>query len=285
MRRQTLQCKGAFRVAMVARICGPEDAESIFHTLNAVCRDHRGHTAAQGHEFTGNKSFVTSEQPSRWLRSLLPLLESIMKLSLAVLAALSMPVQAATPDFIFHNGFEDPASCVVAGLTRINLSDITYGPYSHPVRYAVPVTEYNNIWGHNTATDGTTPWPGISGSGPVLQDFTRRNFLAAHFRTGADTTRTGTLYTTYAATLDIDLAISTQCGDFTYVPPGCLRRDVSRNGGLLASFTFATNNVTKCALQPNTDYWLNMKYSDPNSTTGCAAGAEYCPLASVLQLN
>jgi hypothetical protein len=208
-----------------------------------------------------------------------------MKLFLAISAALSLPAQAALPEFIFHNSFDDPSSCSVPGLTRAFSSDITYGAFTNPVRYAVSVVEWNNIWGHFNANDGVTPWPGVNGTSPVLQDFRRSNFLAAHFRTGTNTSRFGSFYTTYANSPNIDMAISRQCGDFTYVEAGCIQTNVPRNAERLGTFTFATNNATKCILQPNTDYWVNMKYTNQVPTSGCPSGAEYCPLPSLIQLN
>ena len=179
-------------------------------------------------------------------------------------------------------------ACTVPGhpeLSQIVTSDINYGAYPTPVRTGVDVREYDNIWGHFNATDPVVPWPGRNGSGPNLKSFLRTNFLAAHFNTGSDTTRYGFWTAPYTSFLAMDMTISTTCGDFTDAPAGCIATNVAAPGNTLVSWTFATNNQTKCILQPHTDYYVNVKYHDPNSNAGCSAGTQNCVLPTLIQLD
>jgi hypothetical protein len=172
-----------------------------------------------------------------------------------------------------------------AGLTRLTTSDIAYGSdHLTQVRARSDTTEWINIWGYGSVdpAEHQQPWPGLNGSGPVIKQFGRTNFLAAHFNTGSSPMYYGRL--TDMSNIggpDVDIVLSQTCGDFsqnaTY--PGCSRTMPSdgtthynyfSNGG--------TAGDTNCPLQLNTDYYLNIRFHDPNSTVECAAGAAVCPL-------
>lgn len=186
-------------------------------------------------------------------------------------------------DDLMTDGFEPPGACVnPPGLTRVTTSSISYGVYPTPVRPNVDVREWDNIWGHFGATDPVQPWPGFNGSGPTLRNFARTHFLAAHFRTGATTTPFGFFTRPFEGALAMDMTIATTCGRFT-APPGCVATNIGLPGNTLVSWTFATGNPLKCILRPNTDYWVNIKYHDPDSTLGCAAGSPVCPLPTLVQ--
>ena len=108
------------------------------------------------------------------------------------------------------------------GLTRLTQSNITYGPVNLSARPNVDVKEWNNIWGHATTGDAVTPWPGVNGAGPVIRQFGRTTFLAAHFNTGSHgEPNYGVL--AYASNIggpNVDIRISQTCGDFS---AGCSR--------------------------------------------------------------
>lgn len=176
----------------------------------------------------------------------------------------------------------DGSACTSPGLTRLVTSDISYGAYPFPVRPAVDVREWDNLWAHFTATDGAAPWPGRSGSGPNITQFGRHDFVAAHFRTPAASTAIG--FFSYPESFpgpNIDMKISTACGDFTpnTANPACLATNVFSSGVsfLYWNFTGGSPNF-KCQLQTNTDYYVNMKMTDPNSPVECATGSPICPI-------
>ncbi len=171
-----------------------------------------------------------------------------------------------------------------AGLTRVTYTDVYYGAYPANVRQGVNAQEWGALWGHFNPTDAELAWPARNGSQPTLISFRQNSYLAAHFKTGASTVPYGFFLFPFLAAPSMDMAISTTCGDFTATPSGC-QATAGSSGGNLVSWTFATNNPTKCILQPNTDYWVNMKYTDPNSTSVCGGGASICPLPTALQTN
>lgn len=177
------------------------------------------------------------------------------------------------------------------GLTRLATSNIGYGPTSSPIRSSMTVTEWDNIWGHFNSTDAVKAWPGYGGSGTTLMQFARTNFLAAHFKTPANATSGSTLngYFIYPVNLpgpNADMKISKTCGDFSpdTSNPGCLATNVATSDEALVRWKFTPGNTAAyCILQPNTDYYVNIKFTDPNSTVECAAGSTICPLPTVHQ--
>jgi len=175
-----------------------------------------------------------------------------------------------------------------AGLTRLLTSNITYGAVNLSARPNVAVTEWDNIWGHGNTTDGITPWPGVTGSSPVMRQFGRTNFVAAHFNTGAHASPTSgwIIYPTNIGGPNIDIAISPTCGDFSAnVPnPGCSIQNAASDDSRAISWKFTSGNTTSyCNLQPNTDYYVNIKLHDPTSPVECAASASVCPLYTLSQ--
>ncbi|MEO5626935.1 MAG: hypothetical protein ABIQ70_13080 [Dokdonella sp.] len=176
-----------------------------------------------------------------------------------------------------------------AGYTRILTSDITYGAATPGTRANVSVLEWDNIWGHSSATDAVVAWPGIIGSSPNLKSFARTSFLSAHFKTPANATTASSkfgnfTYPTYTAGENADMSISTTCGDFS--PPadtGCAVYNVASADQAMVAWWFKTTNASFCHLLPNTDYYLNIKRTDPQAATECPSGASICPLTMVSQ--
>lgn len=175
-----------------------------------------------------------------------------------------------------------------AGLTRLTTSNIQYGVHTNEVRDGVDLTEWNNIWGHGTAdpNEPTAPWPGVSGAGPVILSMHHTSFVSAHFNTGASAVGPSTL--TDQSNIggpDIDVVMSATCGDFsqntTY--PACSHYSMPSDGTThFQYFSINANPGTQwCPLQLLTDYYINIKFHDPNSTVECPAGAAACPLYTI----
>jgi hypothetical protein len=173
-----------------------------------------------------------------------------------------------------------------ANLTgRLMTSDISYGAYNPQARPDVDVTEWNNIWGYAGVTDPSPPmpWPGVDGAGPVIREFARNKFLAAHFNTGATPMIQGSwAYQSNIGGPNIDVVVSTVCGDFsentTY--PGCSLYNIYSDGQASLKYFSNGGNAgrTQCSLQLNTDYYLNVRYTDPTSSVECPAGSATCPM-------
>jgi hypothetical protein len=196
----------------------------------------------------------------------------------------SAPLESPPLPLVVQAGGGGDQSCPGPdGLTRLTTSDISYGLYPQ-VRAGVDVREWNNIWGHYTSTDAVHPWPGISGAEPMIRNFGRTNFVAAHFNTGATGVGVGNyLFNVNLPGPNIDMSISTTCGDFSAnaANPACSVTNIvsADTSTLYWNFTGGSPNF-KCQLAPNTDYYLNIKLTDPNSTMECARGNPTCPIAT-----
>jgi hypothetical protein len=198
------------------------------------------------------------------------------------------PVTVTSQAYAVSAGGGD-ASCVGPGgdLTRLLTSNISYGVNASPFRSAVDVTEWNNIWGYAGITQTTpVPWPGVSGAGPVIREFNRHKFLAAHFNTGGSPMSQGSMADqSNIGGPDIDIVVSQTCGDFTANTafPGCSIYSAPSDGQ--PHFKYFSNGAPagtiNCPLQLNTDYYINIKLHDENSGTECSVSNPVCPLYTI----
>ncbi len=179
-----------------------------------------------------------------------------------------------------------PSTITAPNGTSRNLqtvSNITYGVVASPVRLGVDLTQWDNIWGHNSTTDSVTPWPGVGGSAPVLRQFNRNSYFGAHFKTGPITgINASFLAPSGVGGPNVSMAISKACGDFSaQLPtPGCVKLNVPTSDTTMVLWKFTTNNPTGyCNLLPDTDYYVNMMFTDSASTVECVAGSTTCNLA------
>lgn len=181
-------------------------------------------------------------------------------------------------------------------LTLLRTSNISY-VLGTAVRPNVNLLEWDNVWGHATTTDSTTPWPGPVGALPVIKQFTRGSYMGVHFKTPASGGVAGTFtHANYIGDPNIVMAISKTCGDFTQNLPnppnlGC-RVDhamgsadwtgVPSSDSAMVRYKFTANApASYCNLEPNTDYYVNMYFADPAQVTDrCSQGAATCPLGS-----
>jgi hypothetical protein len=164
-------------------------------------------------------------------------------------------------------------SCPAAPRTRATVSDIHYlpEPPAH-VRHAVDLTLWDNIWGHITETDNVTPWPGVSGASPTIWALGKTQYIAAKLHTGAfSSTLAGTyIDVSYGAGPPIDMAISQTCGDFAPAV-ACLKTNVPSQDQFLVAWNMTSTDNFHCKLLPNSDYYVNVQFHDPNATgPGCS---------------
>jgi hypothetical protein len=88
--------------------------------------------------------------------------------------------------------------------------------------------------------------------------------------------------------LRIEYTVSPCVGDFssTSIPAFCTAFGTANSGIVLNAFegnTATTNGVSVCVLQPNTQYYLNVRTAKPDGTNSCPAGScslyvQYHPL-------
>jgi hypothetical protein len=198
-----------------------------------------------------------------------------------------------TADTIFKDGFEIfipgcPNTISAPGGSRsiLEVSDIYYGADHTHYRHDWPVFKWDFIWGHAQYDDPEVAWPGINGSGPLINEFGRYDYVAARFNPGSN--HTGYYgYLTYPATgggPNIDIRISQTCGDFSAAPsnPACSKTGVVSSGDPSIYWRVGSGNVNLyCVLQPNTNYYLNIRFTNPASTTECRASQTECPITLI----
>lgn len=199
-----------------------------------------------------------------------------------MLSAALLVLAAAAPgvyDPLFHADFEQNSTCPAG---RQLYSDIGYvgDNDSGGLRYHVSLTEWENIWGHASPYDTTMPWPGRSNSAPVIADFGKTTYVAAHFFVpqGAPLTWLGWItHTDYNYGHNLTAAISTSCGDFSPSAQACFVQSTSGQ----TIVPWRTTGGTFCRLLPDTDYYLNLKMTDPDEPSPtCAHGAEVCAVGT-----
>jgi hypothetical protein len=215
-----------------------------------------------------------------------------MPVPLLALVIASIPCSATPPpwgEVLYADAFENINTCastIVApdGLERTRLlwSDIRYTAFQY-LRANVHVTEWDNVWGYNSNAPGPPlPWPGVTGSSPVLSNFGRWSYVALHFHTPPVPTpglAARMVNSTLAGGPVLTAAISKQCGDFQQRLPtaGCIRRNVPHSDETISYFKFTADHPELvCNLLPDTDYYLNIMLSDPANATGCSGGQ--CPI-------
>jgi hypothetical protein len=168
----------------------------------------------------------------------------------------------------------NPAIPTSQVLTRLTTSNISYGIYP-AARPGVDITKWENVWGHGSVTDNVTAWPGPLSSSPVIRDFGRNTYLAAKFHTPATFTPTIPFgqyqHAPNPPGPSVTASISTTCANFAPGPQAYCTisawPDDTSSG--LQWTSPASPNGSYCKLQPNTDYYLNMKFTDPTSTESC----------------
>lgn len=210
----------------------------------------------------------------------------------AVFAACSIARAAyASADTIFSDGMDPPFTGCPATIQtddgpryRVTVSSVSYGVYQAQ-RTNLDVTDWDGLWGYNAVVGPVTPWPGVGGAAPVIVQFPRSGYLCAHFHTDAAAGRNGSFSNpSYVAGPNVTMAISTRGGDFdTWLPtPGCLKANVATSDASLVRWKYSPNAPQDwCNLQPDTDYYVNVMFTNHASTTQCAPTAQSCVIGSV----
>ncbi len=159
---------------------------------------------------------------------------------------------------------------------QATVSDIHYLPGSH-IRHSVDLTLWDNIWGHISESDDVTPWPGVAGASPTIWTLGKTQYVGALFHVG-DIPPTSTLSgfyknVSYGAGPNLDMAISTTCGDFAPPQPGCSVSNIPSADQPLVYWRMTAGGTFYCQLTPNTSYYLNVRFHDPNTTGPGCTGA------------
>ena len=114
----------------------------------------------------------------------------------------------------------------------------------------------------------------------MIADFGKYTYIAAHFYvpSGTPVTWLGWIvHTEYNYGHNLTAAISTSCGDFSPSAQACYVESVSG----LNLVPWRTNSGNFCRLQPNTDYYLNLRMTNPDEPSStCSHGAEVCAVGT-----
>jgi hypothetical protein len=202
-----------------------------------------------------------------------------------------MAALATTWDPIAANGFDGCSSHLNTAFgrrDRLSVADVGYGVLPNGIRFGVNFSEHDNIWGYNDASQASImePWPGVTGSSPHFS-MSRTGYFGAHFRTTAAAPAPGYfLYGNYGGSIPISVSISRSCGDFSGDPAidGCYVYNHPSDDASILRWEFGEGiSPYRCRLQPDTDYYLNVMFTDPHPVDPvlaqkCSSGASACPI-------
>jgi hypothetical protein len=201
---------------------------------------------------------------------------------IAALLLLTAVSEIPPPDAIFHDGYEAGVACpaVIQGstgpLTLRSTSDILYLPGTDHVRRNMDVTQWNNIWGHIDEFDDLMLWPGVPGASPTIRTVGRTEYIGASFHVPIDALPTllGRFkHVIYGGGPKVDATISRTCGDFETRDQGCWVRNWVNNDDYTLLWRVSSANRFYCHLDPGADYFLNIRFSDPQTTGPDCHGA------------
>ena len=188
---------------------------------------------------------------------------------------LASAVSQTQPDAILQDSFDAGAACPASietstgTLSLRRMSDIWYLPGNAHVRHNVNVTDWDSIWGHMTELDGQMLWPGAPGASPTIRSIGKTEYVAAKFDVPADVlpTLSGTFkHVMYGGGPNIDATISRTCGDFSTLQPGCWVHDDPANDVAMLRWRVNSGNRSYCSVQPGQTYFLNIRFTDPQTT-------------------
>jgi hypothetical protein len=188
---------------------------------------------------------------------------------------LAAAVSQTPPDSIFHDGYDAGGACpaTINGSTGpLDLrerSDIIYLPDGARVRHNVDVTQWDNIWGHIDEVDDVTPWPGVPGASPTIHTVGKTEYIGARFHVPLDAPATlfgKYKHVVYGGGPNVDATISRTCGDFEARDPGCWVQNWESNDNFTLYWRINSTGTFYCNLVPGNDYFLNLRFSDPETT-------------------
>jgi len=169
----------------------------------------------------------------------------------------------AKMDTVISNGFETTA-CPYVQQENANVS---YSYNLTPVLQNVDVTQFQNVWGRNSANDTIVPWPGKNGY--AVMTINRPLIFATRFTvpaSGLSTTLNGRF--SHGATVpgpNLSMAISSTCGDFD--PPSAFCKVGNAGPGVqMVGWQLPTGTAgNRCVLTPGQTYYANFKLTNPNA--------------------
>ena len=186
-------------------------------------------------------------------------------------ALLILAMTPGVTDPILRDGF-DADLCPAGRQTRANIS---LGGFTLT---NVDVTQWDNVWGRSNIFDPPIPWPGLAVSMPIILNFGESTYMSLRFHVPIDSP-----HTEYNYGKDLTAAISSDCGDFN--PPSSVCHHETVSGQNLVPWRVASSGGF-CLLTPDTDYFLNLKITDPDQVSPtCAPSAPSCAIGTANNFN
>jgi hypothetical protein len=188
-------------------------------------------------------------------------------------ALLLAAATSQTSDSIFTNAFDEPYVCpqsITTGTdtrTLRTVSDILYANTNH-VRHNVEISVFDNIWGHISELDGLMLWPGVPGASPTIRTIGKTEYVGAKFHVPANvlpSVNGSFKHVMYSGGPAIDFSISRFCGDFEPVV-GCSASGAPPDDNPMVVWRIGQGNRYRCGLQPDTDYYVNIRFTDRGTT-------------------
>ena len=160
---------------------------------------------------------------------------------------------------------------------RQTVGNLFYPP-STALRNNVDLTVWDNIWGHNTTSDPLVSWPGFPGANPVIKDFNKTGYVAAKFHIPSNAVGYQGFYKniSYNGGPNLTMSISPTCGDFHPAQTACLREDVPSGDQGMVYWRLSSGTNFYCHLDAGSDYYVNIKLTDPTATGPNCAPSGTC---------
>jgi hypothetical protein len=156
---------------------------------------------------------------------------------------------------------------------NVNWGRITGNP-PPPFAMGFPLVDWDQILGRIERGGPVIPWPGVGGSQAGIH-IRKNQYIGLKFHVPANTalTLSGMLvHPSYpSAVPGIAASFSTTCGNFTPAQPACLNTNARPTDDPIFHWTTDPTNTNPyiCTLIPGQDYYLNLKFVNPqdvNST-------------------
>lgn len=187
---------------------------------------------------------------------------------ISAIALLATVAMTGVPDQVFFGGME--ADACPEG--RILSSDVHWDVGA--TLADVDLTQFENLWGRMSAADTPVAWPGVTGSTPTIEEFKRAGYIAAAFHTPSELSPTlvGLFKNlSYGRGPALDFSIGA-CGDFSSTLGACFVPNTPAIDQSMMHWRTEQPTLFYCVVAPDTDYYVNLRLTDPDDAAGSCVG-------------
>jgi hypothetical protein len=177
---------------------------------------------------------------------------------------------------------DDPT--ITRALTgTVNWGNITGTP-PPPLSFNFPLANWEDLLGRIVAGQVPVPWPGVAGTEVGIR-IHKTQYIGLKFHVPADvaTNMTGMIvHPSYPNSVPaIAASFSTTCGNFTPPQPACLNANALPTDAPIFYWTTNPNdtNPHRCVLMPDQDYYINLKFVNPQNVNSTWCNNNACLMA------